>query len=232
MKFVVSLLLVLFTTPLFAETAPKDTDSDDSKDYIVTPKAVVQTGSSEHHRIDKTHQITAILFGIGPSISSTLGLQYGYFLKRNQLVVLEGTTGKLGYSSIDVLTGYDLDIKTKSFGAHFKHFTGNSFYYRAGLDFRTIEYNYRRNGSTTDYGKFNGTSVAANFQIGNQWQWSNFTLGCDWLGLSAPLTSSVSDKEVGSTAPGFMAGSLDDDANTLTKKVHLNVLRFYLGASF
>ena len=234
MKLAIALLLVLSTSSVFAAdpTPPaREPNADDNKEYVVTPKAVIKEDSSEHNRIDKQHQINAIIFGVGPSLSSTLGLQYGYFLDRNRMIIIEGTNGRLGFgTSMDAATGYDYTIKTKSLGAHFKHFTGNSFYYRAGLDVRTVDYAYVDRSSTTDFVNFDATSLAANFQIGNQWQWSSFTLGCDWLGLSVPITSSVKNKQVGASTPSYISD--DDDENLLVEKTHINFLRFYLGASF
>lgn len=234
MKLALSLVLILCSMSVSAaEPNTAKSKDDDGKDYVIAPKSVIRADSSEHNRINKNHQVNAILFGVGPSISSTFGLQYGYFLNRNQLIVVEATSGKLGtLANFDELFGYSYEIKTKSLGVHWKHFTGNSFYYRAGIDLRSADYSFSNVGDVNDYGKFKGTSVAANFQIGNQWQWSNFTLGCDWLGLSAPLTSTESDREVGSTAPSNANTVLDGDSESLLKRAHINILRFYLGASF
>jgi hypothetical protein len=207
-------------------------------DYVIAPskKEVIEQDSSAHHRIDKTFQITAILLGVGPSLSSSLGLQGSYFLNRNSLVTLEVTSGTLtSNANISVAgsqSGSSMDLKTKSIGAHFKHFTGNSFYYRLGADLRTADYSYTYNGTNSDFYKFKGSSIALNLQIGNQWQWDNFTLGCDWIGLSVPLTSRISDESLSATAPSYYSSWRTSDEELFVKNTHLNLLRFYLGASF
>jgi len=223
-------------TPMPVSTpAPAPTRAYEERgDYVVSPSAekeVVARDSSAFNRIDKKYQATAILIGIGPSLSGTYGLQGSYFLTRNQLLMLEVTGGKLNYgtSISGSQSGSSGDLKTSSIGLHYKHFSGNSFYWRGGFDFRraTETYNY-----ASDYYKFTGTSFAANFQIGNQWQWEYFTLGCDWIGVSVPLSHSFSDEQTSATAPSYYAGWLSDDEDLFVKRTNLTLLRFYLGASF
>lgn len=221
-------------------SVPQPAVPNKSADYMVAPSGaeVIREDSSAFNRVDKTFQINAILFGAGPSLSGSTGLQGGLFLNRNMLLFLEATSGKLSSSlsgkewGSGSESGSSMDVKTRSVGIHFKHYTGNSFYYRAGVDFRNAEYSYVYTSTTTDYYKFKGTSVAANFQIGNQWQWSNFTLGCDWIGISVPLSSKITDEEVSVTAPITYRDWQKSDEDTFVKNTNVNLLRFYLGASF
>lgn len=228
-------LLALTAALFFVTTAHARTDK---KDYVVktVEEDVVIQGSSAHNRIEREFQVTAQLTGIGPSLSGSTGLQFGLFLDRNSLVVFELTKGTLWSESSlsSSRTGSTYDITTNSLGVHYKKFTGNSFYYRIGGDYRTVNYDYQFvwTASPTDTRHFKGTSLAATFVIGNQWQWENFTLGCDWVGLTMPLTSSVSDRRVVSTDMDYDNKRVDDDIDLYTKNTSLNLLRFYLGASF
>jgi hypothetical protein len=177
-----------------------------------------------------------MLFGVGPSISSTQGVEVGYFLDRKSLVLVQFTKGTLS-SNANVslggsLNGSNLDLKTTSIGAHFKRPVGNSFYYRGGVDLRQAQFSYTYNGTTTDSYSWKGSSVALNFQIGNQWQWSNFTLGCDWIGLSLPLTKSIYEETYSPSSPTYYRDWAAHDQDLIVKGTHINLLRFYLGASF
>lgn len=197
-----------------------------------------ETGSSGYNRAGKQYQLTAILTGVGPSYSSTTGLSLGYFLDRDKMLLIEGT----GKSTTRRETTWfstsrsTYDINSESLGIHFKHFVGNSFYYRAGVDYRKLGYDYQNNFSnTTEQISFSGDSVALNFQIGNQWQWDNFTLGCDWVGLSMPISSNVKDKSLNTAAQAdavYYNNKIEDDSTLYIKNTNLNLLRFYLGASF
>lgn len=224
---------------LFSSSAVFATETKAEKDYEIVPaKKSIEQDSSEFHRLEKKYQLTAILTGVGPSMTSTTGLQAGYFLDRDKLILLELTSGSLtsnsSSSSISYTIGSELKVKSNSFGVHYKQFTSNSFYYRFGADFRTVSYNYSYDSSfSTDRRKFDGQSLAANFQIGNQWQWENFTLGCDWVGISLPLTGSTSNREVTSTSDFTNEDKrTTDDEDYLVHRSQLNLLHFYLGASF
>lgn len=216
--------------------------STGGKDYVVSPSKseVIEQDSSAHHRVDKKYQVVAQLTGVGPSLTGGQGIQAGYHLERNKLVLVEFTSGSLtstatASSSLSTDTsGSKYDIKSQSFGVHYKQFTGNSFYWRAGADYRTLKYKYTfsSTGFADDTRDFDGTSLAANFQIGNQWQWQNFTLGCDWIGYALPLTSQVSNDKVVSSTPTYDRDRLNEDSKLLVKNGHITLLRFYLGASF
>jgi hypothetical protein len=194
-------------------------------------KEKVFEDTSEHHRLDKKWTFNAQLVGIGPSYATQRGLVGGYFLNRNMVVQAEVMGGELYSESIvNAWSSGSLDVDGRSFGAHFKHYVGNSFYYRAGLDWRSLKYRFADTFSGTS-GQFDGTSLAVTFNIGNQWQWSNFTLGCDWVGLSVPLSKSFKN-ELLVTGTSYDANDFDEDKELLVSKTNLNLVRFYIGASF
>ncbi len=192
----------------------------------------VYRDSSAFNRINKSFSINYIALGLGPSRSGTIGLNLGFFLDRNSLIDLEVVNGRPLYTSW--FTSSEYDIKTNSFGVHYKHFAGNSFYYRIGVDYRNVDYTYISRDIFTSAelsrSRFKGSSVTATVLIGNQWQWENFTLGCDWIGAAVPITSQTDSESVTGTSPN--PNNLADDKNNLLNTTASLALRFYLGASF
>lgn len=193
--------------------------------------------SSAFHRVGKQWMFGGQILGVGPAYSLQQGVRVGYFLDRNMLVEGEIMFGNQdggstwGGSSLFDFGRYEID--GQSIGVHLKHFVGNSFYYRAGLDYRWLDYEYTYDNSGFDAAAaFKGTSAAVTFNIGNQWHWKNFNLGCEWVGLSAPILSNISDKRFASNSAVYDINDFNDDQETLVKDLNLNLLRFYLGASF
>lgn len=222
MKKLISLLFITLTTVAFA--------ADENVEVVPTsPTDKVLQDTSEFHRLNKQWTFGVQLLGAGPSYATQQGLSVGYFLNRNMIIQAEFMTGKIDSDTfVDATSLGSIDVKGRSIGVHFKHFVGNSFYYRAGLDLRSVEYRY--SDSSGGLGRFDGKSSAGTFNIGNQWQWSNFTLGCDWIGISVPLSHSY-DNEAYTTGT-YYDQEFNNDKELLTEDSNLNILRFYLGASF
>lgn len=193
----------------------------------------VYRDSSAFHRIDKSFTLNYIAFGIGPSRSGSIGGTFGFFLDRNSEIDIEVINGRPYTYDFSFASNYD--IKTNSFGVHYKRFVGNSFYYRGGIDYRNVDYShisYDIFTPSTILSReiFKGSSITATFLIGNQWQWENFTLGCDWFGIALPVTSQVDSESVSGTSPSQK--NLKDEEENFLKKETSTSLRFYLGASF
>lgn len=193
----------------------------------------VYRDSSAFHRIDKSFTLHYMAFGIGPSRSGSIGGTFGFFLDRNSEIDIEVINGRP--YTYGFFFGSEYDIKTNSFGVHYKHFAGNSFYYRGGIDYRNVDYSHTSYDILTPsnvYSRenFKGNSMTATFVIGNQWQWDNFTLGCDWFGIALPFTSQVDSESVGGSNPSQK--NLKDEEENFLKKETSTSLRFYLGASF
>lgn len=187
-----------------------------------------QQGSSEQSRLDKSYQVNAQVFGVGPSLASVSGVQFGIFIDPNSLVLFEVTSGSSSASNF----ASTYKIKASSIGIHYKHFVSNSFYWRGGMDYRTATVDYEDTWFTAgNLRSFDGTSFALNFQIGNQWQWENFTMGVDWVGYSLPVTSSVGSEKFDRTS-NYERTTIKNDEDSFLKNSHLNLLRLYLGMSF
>lgn len=199
----------------------------------------IYADSSEANRIDKKFDIHYTLIGVDANSVSGQGLTFGYFVDRNKQILVEAKSGKgavtrYRYESYNGISKeWSTDAQIKQVGFHYKHFVGNSFYYRVGGDYRTVDYKYDLSGSffnDVSSSSFKSTAIIGSFVIGNQWQWENFTLGCDWIGLAAPLTYSIS----GDKTPTSASEKADFDSD---KKLYVTdssgiLLRFYLGASF
>ena len=199
---------------------------------IVPKQTTVTQDSSEQHRINKKFQISAQLFGANPTATAGSGVNIGYFIDRNSMIIAEVTSS----DSESTFIGSSYDVKGSSVGVHYKIFIGNSFYVRAGVDQRHVDYQYQYDsifgtGYSTS-SSFKVDSTAASLVIGNQWQWDNFTLGCDWIGFTSPFSHKFSEEKFSANAD-----AIDHDRHESDKKYYGETtvgqgLRFYLGASF
>lgn len=186
--------------------------------------------TSQSAREDKKFTATYQVVGIGPSSTFASGIAVGFFLEPDWIIMLEGTRGREA-TVFDFFD--DTDVQSTSIGVHAKNFAGNSFYYRFGVDYRDIEYQYTDNFLTTTRRTFDSQSWAVSFNIGNQWQFKNFTLGCDWVGVTLPLSKKYSNESVTTTGSLAYEQQENEDAkDDLTERTQINLLRFYLGASF
>lgn len=205
--------------------------SADEVQIIDKPQAIFRD-SSEHNRMNKNFSLTYMAFGVGPNRAGSIGGTASLFLNRNSSIDFEYVSGRPLYTNW--FSWSDYDVQTSSYGIHYKQFTGNSFYFRVGADYRTVKYRYTLRDifttEVTSINRFEGDSVTATFLIGNQWQWENFTLGCDWIGIALPVTSRISSESVSGSSPNSIY--MKDDQDWLVKNPASIGLRFYLGASF
>lgn len=235
MKTTILIPMMMVAQLSFAQTTQVET---------IDKTTAAQLNNSEMNRRDKKYQLNLILTGSGPTAAGSLGLSAGYFLEKDKMLFLEVTDSKTTFSKISLTTNdaakpnFEETLKGQSIGVHYKQFTGNSFYFRTGLDYGKTSYNFKYTPSSTgntENASLSGDALYANFQIGNQWQWENFTLGCDWVGLSVPLYSHESDRSMNSFAQAdesYYSDKLDKASSDFIKGAHLNIVRFYLGATF
>jgi hypothetical protein len=196
------------------------------------PTNVVYEGSSEFNRMNKTALAAVQVLGVGPLPVAAQGLIGGYYLKRNSILQAEYTSG----TTSNGLSGYGLDLKAQTYGVHLKQFLSNSFYLKLGVDYRTASYRYNYTSLTgSQYNEnysFTSRSWSGALAIGNQWQFENFTIGCDWIGYVAPFSSTVTDERYDSGVWQFQGTYIRSDRDRLTTSQIAQGLRFYLGASF
>jgi len=204
-----------------------------SEDLVIikeNPNALYEN-SSEHLRINKKYQATVMIFGVGPLPGSSTALNLGLYLDRNSLLTLSASRLKRGTICSGSLTCND---SGQSLGVYYKKFISNSFYFSVGVDQRQTSYAEEvSNSGPFDYSfNFDGTTTMAGFVIGNQWQWADFTLGCDWFGYSAPLAYKIKNETGTGSIPEYWQNNLDEKKNTYVRNSTIQALRFYLGASF
>lgn len=184
--------------------------------------------SSEHNRMGKDYQISwqPVGFTVSPIPSS--GINAAVFLDRNSLLQLEFSQG-----SYPRLLEYG-EVTATVIGARYKRFFGNSFYINTGANYRKIELESRGGlFYTSDEASQKGLaeSITAGIAIGNQWQFDNFTLGCDWIGLDAAVAKLKSDYK----STGFSSATAEEekkDWDEISRVATAQLLRFYIGASF
>lgn len=238
----------------FIVSSPSTVQAATTENVITVkkPRTVVDD-TSEANRMNKNFYLGLEPAGFATVPVPSAGVHAGYYLNSDLILWLEATGGSLNlqsssstvYSSVG--TSYSeskFDLVTRSFGGGLKFFLGNSFYTKGLLDYRKIGIN---NFHTESSGSVTGSlvtsssvgsrdlgyvsSLNATFAIGNQWQWENFTLGCDWLGISMPMqvvdknhdTDGLSDSD---------REQVENAWNKLGEVTSLQLLRFYLGASF
>lgn len=188
------------------------------------------SGGSSAERASKTFQIVAQPTGwTGNSFVS--GVAASLFLNGDNQLFAAYSVGQGFY----VGSGSDHEsLATKTFSAGFKHFSGNSFYYRIGLNSTQAEYHFSSDDSSGNLlldRRLEGDYQSASFAVGNQWQWSGFTLGCDWVGVTQPFSSHLSKNDV--TGPkAATSASNEDTRESLFIRAQLELVHLYLGASF
>lgn len=230
-RYMKKLILLYFSIlASIAAAQQSDGNSNSGDDYVIvkTQSNTIVEDTSEFHRLKKKHGIHYQVIGVGPNARNSTGLIYNYFLTRNDLLVFEYLT--------DIFSGYgtrSYNIKTSSFGVHYKRFTGNSFYIRAGLDQRFIDYDYNSTFlSSPESSSFKGMSTTVGLAIGNQWQWSNWSIGCDWFGYSFPVLSSITNENFIATPGNYAKTNMESDQKIFVTGNTIYLLRLYAGYNF
>lgn len=187
--------------------------------------------SSEHNRMNKKYQFTLMPIGFGPGYVMWSSLNFGYFLDRNSALML--SVGNLNRQSRTCTGAMSCDISGNSISMSYKKFTGNTFYFNNTLNYRIVKYKEAENfGNPSDYDySFEGNALSLDFSIGNQWQWQNFTMGCDWIGVSIPVSSSTKNETLSGDAASAHS-SIDDHKGYFLESFSFRSLYFYIGASF
>jgi hypothetical protein len=185
--------------------------------------------------------------GFGPIPEFSQGVNLGYSLNPDSILQLELTRAENqfktpiysnadGYSSSTSSQRWYSSLKGYSIGIHIKEFIGNSFYLNGGIDYRNLSRDNEYDDQITpaqsfDVG-FSGSSIAAAVSLGNQFQYSHFTMGCDWVGVSMPFSHSVQgESAIGPVTDVGLSTRQNDEARYLSMPT-IQLLRVYLGASF
>jgi hypothetical protein len=191
----------------------------------VSNSSMASSGESSENKKNLTYTVNAGFgFAYGKLISS---VEFGYFLQPD--IILNLNFMDLKTTSTEHDNDQDKDITYDSGGGNalevtIKKFVGNSQYFRAGLYYRnqTISERDIDDGGFLQFERdIDADGVIQDMggliAVGHQWQWSSFTLGCDWVGYSSSL--------------GRWKYENDGEGQTVSLN-NLRLLNFYLGASF
>ncbi|WP_413290176.1 hypothetical protein [Bdellovibrio sp. HCB337] len=196
---------------------------------IPKPKGILED-SSEHHRIDKEHIVMAQIFGAASAPAMGVGITIGSYQDRNNILQFEISSGNASVGSDIIGPRYDMHVDT--LGMNLKHFFGNSFYTKTGVDIRSMKlkgtYNdFDNNGVTTGSSR----SVTGTLAIGNQWQWENFAMGVDWIGIN-PVINTMETNFRSTNTNLTEKTSIEKEWKNLARGYGGQLMRFHLGMSF
>lgn len=211
MKFLIIFLMIVFSINLKAEN------------------------TSQSARSKQGIYLALNLGGYGPSPNLVFGGTLGLYLSTNIILDFEylgGTAGSTSTNLFDYAT-----VQTNSKMITLKVFTGNSFYFRLGAGIKGLNYNLESISVTnssirTFQGSYKGEANFGFLAIGNQWQMSNFTIGCDWIGYSPILNWKVDNEVQNSTISTYYSDLIEADKKNFLKTAQPIVTRFYIGFSF
>ncbi len=225
-------LFLSLTLMLSCLTQSALAQNDKGQPQTVERYSVGASDTSDANRVGKRFYLSAQPIGFAVAPVPAIGLNAGYYLNPDLILQVEYSSGKLPRLF------YDLEARTLAFNA--KYFFGGSFYMKGGAAYRQLAIknvtclfcSQPNRVLLEDAGA--ADSIAAELAIGNQWQWDNFTLGCDWIGLMVPVATigvrnSFSTK---STISKSDREELDKSWESLAKVQSFELLRLYLGASF
>jgi len=183
------------TTNLASEPIEKDLDKSEKND------------SSLSNRKNINYQIAFAFIGMEYSTPGALTWSLGYFANEKDQLLLRYTIfrGVEGHPNLWIVAAGD------------RHYFVNSFNVMGSL-FYAHDKGEEKRTQTTITSKALGLSL----RVGNEWQWKNFTMGCDWFGIDHTVSHSQKKSILNSTT------------TTENRELSLGftLTNFYLGYSF
>ncbi len=225
------------------ESSPQDSSSEETQ--IIKTKSSLSTQSVDIRR-DKRWG-----FDFGLSYR-TRGLELksgvNIFISGNDIVqlnigYLSGTITENSHNSNgwddddwDDDDWYDLDepesisLEGNAISVNYKKFFSNSFYGLFGLEYSEIRSRFDAGGFLglgETYSIRDISRTALDLRAGNQWQWSHFTMGVDWIGLLIPIHTSKTEQNTQLYRNEKLLKHLDQ-----LEEFDFSLFRFYLGVNF
>lgn len=160
--------------------------------------------TSEENRKSLNYQVALAFVGVEYGTSTPLTFSASYFFNPDNLLTLR-------YTNIN-----NNNEKLRAVAIGYKHFLGNSFNIMPTLGWRRTIGSSESNFSP----RFKYEEINAGIRIGNEWQWENFTMGCDWVGINKTII------KLHSTGDSGIINSAIKQSTTFA------LLSFYLGYSF
>ena len=197
-------------------------------------QTLAEGGDSAKNRSDKHALIMwEVPLTYTPRLGPGLGMIAGLFWSDNGII--EGYYNKTSYSEyfgalFDTSTKLETDEVV--YGARLKQFFGNSFHMDVGVEKKAYRSLYRVVGDTDNrHVDYSVTATGPTFAIGHQWQWSYFTLGCDWLRVFKPTKYERTTLSVGKDIDAAKQTETDDMIRSRTNALDMSI-RMYLGLAF
>lgn len=193
-------------------------------------------------RQGKSVQATA--FGTTSSSMGVKGFGIGRYIDAATIFQVE--IGKGSTNSTGDWFGFSNEIRegdASLVNVTLKRFFGDSFYVRGGLGHRTASYKYQTGNTFLGWGdpnsprstyQFSGHSMGGLLAIGNQWNWKNFMIGCDWLSAWQPFSSGVDSESISETDPSIrsiLAKSMQDQQHEMLRDSNVTLFA-YAGLTF
>ena len=165
-------------------------------------------------------------------VQNSLALGVGVYV--NPVTIIDGVVGREETFLDNFLQGEQKS--TIQFSIRYKAFTGKTFYWRVGGKATQFTLKSPQSWGSNDTG-YNGpytstvNSYGVDFAIGNQWQFGSFMMGCDWIGIFQPMSSTASTKRHASETEEKYQ-SANKHAKSSGKYAKPEILQFYLGVAF
>lgn len=173
-------------------------------------------GTSQGNRKNLKYQIVAGILGT-EYIKYPITISAGYYIQPYGVLTLRYS--QLNHS--DKWGAYKMNAVTIGY----RRFYGNSFNIMPTIYYKRNTADFYTEGSHPYVVGSNNLiyeDIGMGFRLGNEWQWQNFTMGCDWFGLNYK-TIKINFKEKSIAAI---------DTHAPMKALTMTLLSFYLGYSF
>ena len=216
------LTLAVVSTTSFADVKSNEVKTEVKETKKKYERVVVD--ESRANRDGKQYTLNAAITGYSFGAASN-SIEAGYHLDADKVISLQYSdlkngTGDDKNSEDEVDRLWAKDGVGSAISVNFKNFVSNSFYIKPGVYYRDqtkVEETTSSFGEllSSKYSEFKDMGVE--FRIGNQWQFENFTLGADWVGITRTLN--IMEQK----------GTYKYSAEDLSAA---NLLNFYLGYTF
>lgn len=222
-------------------SANPDDDSSENDDNLSDGIS----GESARNRIGKHFGLHLNAFGSEGGNGNSIGLIFSSFLTSNSLLEL------------NIAGSQNTSFRDKNLESRLTHqlatlrltqFYGNSFFVTYGVGVRRFQgaINFteskqvifgdasQQQKNKYDFYKVKQQDMGVEIALGNRWQWQNFSMGFDWLGLYLPVYKFVADRQRDANPPTASAKTADEAVDDLDFKRRwgLEGLRFHLGSTF
>lgn len=180
------LFLFLSSTQLFAEELKKDKDED-----VYANKGNIDVGVSKSSPINRKDKKVSINVGAGyETVTAVFSFSLGYFVDKDLIIEARGAYGE-DESEIGASTAVKRS-STASLGLKF--FTNESFYIKPAFEYISV-IDDDKNLVPAANAREELKGMGFSFVVGNQWQYKNFTIGVDWVGVKRVVNASTAKND-------------------------------------